>query len=64
MPCCSWSGWWPPDAHRATALPPLPDYVLLPAAEFQDLAELWSLRRLDEVVIRDTVYVLAKRHDR
>jgi hypothetical protein len=38
--------------------------VLLPAAELQDLAELWSLRRLDEVVIRDTVYVLAKRHDR
>jgi hypothetical protein len=39
----------------------MPDYVVLRAADFQNLARPWSLERVDEVVIRDTSYVLAHR---
>jgi hypothetical protein len=37
----------------------MPDYAVLLGADFQDLARPWSLERVDEVVIRDTSYVLA-----
>jgi hypothetical protein len=50
-----------PKRGKAPTPPPMPDYVVLLAADFQNLARPWSLERVDEVVIRDTSYVLAHR---
>jgi hypothetical protein len=50
-----------PKRGTAPTPPPMPDYVVLLAADFQNLARPWSLECVDEVVIRDTSYVLAHR---
>jgi 4-amino-4-deoxy-L-arabinose transferase-like glycosyltransferase len=50
-------------AGRPTPAIPLPRYVLLPEPQFAELAEKWSLQRVDEVRIRKRRYVLAIRGD-
>jgi hypothetical protein len=51
-----------PLKHLPAPTPPsMPDYVVLLGADFQNLARPWSLERVDEVVIRDSSYVLAHR---
>jgi 4-amino-4-deoxy-L-arabinose transferase-like glycosyltransferase len=49
----------PPVKHRPLPLP-APPYVLLPEVEFDVAREAWSLHLVDEVLLHDVRYVLAK----
>ena len=44
-----------------TTVPATPDYLLLPLGLFEDLAARWSLERVDDVMVHQTGYVLARR---